>query len=38
MSTQSTSIVGAYVYERGGITSDKSEDSAPVDHFDYCPN
>ena len=38
MGTKPTSPVGAYVYERGGMTGNKSDDAEPVDHVDYCPN
>ena len=38
MSKKPTSPVGTYVYERGGLTGNMTDDGEPVDHFDYCPN
>lgn len=38
MTKKKISPVGAYVYERGGLTNNPSDDAEPVDHFDFCPN
>lgn len=38
MTIQKISPIGAYVFERGGLTNSPAEDAEPVDHFDFCPN
>jgi len=38
MSGKKTAPVGAYVFERGGLTNNPSDNADPVDHFDFCPN
>lgn len=36
MNFQKISPIGAYVFERGGLTNSPAEGAEPVDHFDFC--
>ncbi|OYU30114.1 MAG: hypothetical protein CFE39_15155 [Comamonadaceae bacterium PBBC2] len=38
MTIQKISPIGAYVFERGGLSNSPAEGAEPVDHFDFCPN